>query len=48
MRTDHTAQAAGTAARQQGDWLTELLDWLKYILIAVLIGLLLVDRKSVV
>lgn len=52
MRTDHTAQAAGTAARQQGDWLTELLDWLKYILIAVLIGLLLVvfvvQRNSVI
>ncbi|NLM79031.1 MAG: signal peptidase I [Ruminococcaceae bacterium] len=41
----------GSTARQQ-DWLTELLDWLKYILIAVLIGLLLVvfiiQRNSVI
>jgi signal peptidase I len=52
MQTDRAGQAASTAARQQGDWLTELLDWLKYILIAVLIGLLLVvfvvQRNSVI
>ncbi|MDW7659199.1 MAG: signal peptidase I [Bacillota bacterium] len=52
MQTDRAGQPVRTAARQQGDWLTELLDWLKYILIAVLIGLLLVifvvQRNSVI
>ncbi|MDD2441141.1 MAG: signal peptidase I [Clostridiaceae bacterium] len=40
------AERARTQAGQDevptGDWLTELLDWLKYILLALLIGLLLV------
>jgi hypothetical protein len=38
------AERARTQAGQDevptGDWLTELLDWLKYILLALLIGLL--------
>jgi signal peptidase I len=45
-------QAGRHTAERRNDWLMELLDWLKYILIAVLIGLLLVvfviQRNSVI
>lgn len=41
MAHDHTVKP-GRAAEERSDWLTELLDWLKYILLAILVGLLLV------
>ncbi|MBP8988988.1 MAG: signal peptidase I [Clostridia bacterium] len=52
MRSEPYENVALTNEHQKSDWLTELLDWLKYILIAVLIGLLLVvfviQRNSVI
>lgn len=51
MRTK-PASASSQVIQKRDDWLTELLDWLKYILVAILIGLILVifvvQRNSVI
>ena len=52
MRLDSTETQQDLPAETGSHWLTELIDWLKYILIAILIGLLLVvfviQRNSVI
>lgn len=51
MRTK-PASTSSQIIQKRDDWLTELLDWLKYILVAILIGLILVifvvQRNSVI
>jgi signal peptidase I len=42
MASDHTGKPRLRVNEKSSDWLTELLDWLKYILVAILLGLLLV------